>query len=98
MEIVKDGKSEESKEQKKLTYEQLEQVATQLSQQSRQLYSQLQQANLTNTFKRMDYLFKVIQYANKFDADFVNKCTKELVDFLTMQEESEESEESEVKE
>ena len=48
----------------KMSYEQLENVAHQLSEQSRQLYAKLQEANMANMFKRLDYLFKVVENAH----------------------------------
>ena len=41
---------ENKKEQKKLSYEELQNVASQLSQQNQQLNIMLQQANMTNIF------------------------------------------------
>lgn len=75
---------EESK--KKLTYEELENVAHQLSEQSKQLYTRLQQAELTNVYKRLDYLFKVIEFSPDFDDTFVNKCVKEIEEIMTVPE------------
>ena len=53
--------TKETERPKKMSYEQLEQIAHQLSEQARKLYSQLQQSNMTNMFKRLDYLFKVVE-------------------------------------
>lgn len=71
---------------KKLSYEELENVANQLSKQSEQLYMKLQESNMYNTFKRLDYLFKVVENEMSFDNEFVEKCTKEIVDLLTIPE------------
>ena len=73
----------------KMSYEQLEQVAHQLSEQARQLYSQLQKSNLNNMFKRLDYLFKVVENGHIFDQDFTNKCIDEIENIMTIQEEPE---------
>lgn len=51
----------ESIKAEKMSYEQLENIAHQLSEQAKQLYAKLQEANMTNIFKRLDYLFKVIE-------------------------------------
>ena len=48
----------------KLSYEQLENVAHQLSEQNRQLYAKLQELQVDNMFKRLDYLFKVVENNN----------------------------------
>lgn len=74
----------------KMSYEQLENVAHQLSEQSRQLYIKLQQANMNNMFKRLDYLFKVIENEHMFNHGFINKCTKEIEELITVPEEVEE--------
>ena len=44
----------ENVEKKKLSYEELENVARQLSQQAQSMQKKLQEANLMNFFKRMD--------------------------------------------
>lgn len=81
---VKDGRPE------KLSYEQLENIAHQLSEQAKQLYAKLQEANLTNMFKRLDYLFKVVENAHAFNEDFVTKCVTEIEGLITVPETEEE--------
>lgn len=78
-------------ENRKLTYEELEQAANQLSEQVRGLYMQLQQATDANFFKRIDYLFKVVENSDKFNPEFVMQCTKELESTLTLPEPKEEN-------
>lgn len=80
----------EAQKQEKMSYEQLENVAHQLSEQARQLYAKLQEANMANAFKRLDYLFKVLEYASRFDKEFVDKCVAEVVAIMTVPEETEE--------
>lgn len=74
----------------KMSYEQLEQIAHQLSEQARQLYSQLQKSNMTNMFKRLDYLFKVVENGHMFKQDFLEKCITEIEEIMTVPEETEE--------
>ena len=83
----------------KMSYEQLEQIAHQLSEQTRQLYSQLQKANLSNMFKRLDYLFKVVENGHMFKQDFLDKCINEIENIMTVPEEtgSEEEETPDIK-
>lgn len=81
-------KPQETEQPQKMSYEQLEQVAHQLSEQARQLYSQLQKSNLTNMFKRLDYLFKVVENGHMFKQDFLEKCINEIEDIMTVPEES----------
>lgn len=73
---------------KRFTYEQLEQIAGNLSNQVQQLNVQLQQANMFNTFKRLDYCFKVLEVyptvaTAMFSLDFVKKCAKEIEEIMT---------------
>lgn len=86
------SQTNEAGQSQKMSYEQLEQVAHQLSEQARQLYSQLQKSNLNNMFKRLDYLFKIVENSHMFNQDFLEKCIKEIEDIMTIPEsEGEES-------
>lgn len=78
----------------KMSYEQLENVAHQLSEQNKQLYMKLQSVNMTNLFKRLDYLFKVVENSEKFSREFVDKCIKEIETSMTIPEEESKEEES----
>lgn len=73
----------EENKKKELSYEELKNVAGQLSQQNQQLNMMLQQANMTNMFKRLDYLFKVLELKDCFNSDFVIKCSDEVVEMMT---------------
>lgn len=75
----------------KYSYEELNNIASQLSQQNQQLYQQLQRANMTNMFKRLDYLFKVVENGAMFSPEFTDKCIKEIEDSMTLEEEVEEN-------
>ena len=81
---------EEKKETKKLSYEELENVCHQLSEQSQTLYRKLQEANMNNMFKRLDYLFAVVENKGAFPEDFVKKCVDEIITSMTIPEETEE--------
>ena len=85
--------AKETEQPQKMSYEQLEQVAHQLSEQARQLYGQLQKSNMTNMFKRLDYLFRVVENGHMFKQDFLDRCVKEIEDIMTVPEETENSEE-----
>ena len=95
---------EENKEKKvveKMSYEQLENIAHQMSEQSRNLYNQNQQlaqklkeAELSNFFKKLEWLWVVINSnSNYISEDFKIKCGNEFMESLTPPEESEESKE-----
>lgn len=75
--------TQNSNTQNKLNYEQLEQVAHQLSEQNRQLHNKLQDAYISNMSKRIDYLFKVMEYQHMFSSSFVDNCAKEIEECLT---------------
>lgn len=79
------AKTTSEKAKQKLTYEQLNDVCNQLFQQNQQLRKELQEMNAVNMFKRLDYLFKVVELSTTFkDADFVNSCMDEIKEALTV--------------
>ena len=82
--------TKETKRPEKMPYEQLENVAHQLSEQAKQLYMKLQAANMSNMFKRLDYLFKVVENGHMFKQDFLEKCIAEIEEIMTVPEETEE--------
>lgn len=88
---VKEGQSQ------KMTYEQLESVAHQLSEQNRELRMKLQQMDMMNIFKRLDYLFKIVENQEKFNKEFVDKSKEEIVALMTIPEEENKEEETESK-
>lgn len=76
----------------KISYEDLNNVAIQLSKENQYLKTQLQSAAETlNTINRLDYLFKVLEQGTYFDRQFINKCTEEIMRAMTSPEKSEES-------
>ena len=87
--------TKETERPEKMSYEQLQQVAHQLSEQARQLYSQLQKSNMTNMFKRLDYLFKVVENGHMFKQDFLEKCIAEIEELMTVPEVEEDNKEEE---
>ena len=88
--VVKMQPATKDERPEKLSYEQLENVAHQLSEQTKQLYMKLQAANMSNMFKRLDYLFKVIENGHMFKQDFLEKCIAEIEELMTVPEEVEE--------
>lgn len=67
----------EVKQEKKLSYEELENVAN-------NLYARLQQADMANMFKRLDYLFKVVENVDNFPQEFTKHCVEEIVTIMTI--------------
>jgi hypothetical protein len=66
-------------EMNKLSYEELEKVAN-------ELYTRLQQSEMSNVFKRLDYLFKIVENIHSFPEEFQKKCIEEIVSFMTIPE------------
>ena len=75
-------------EETKMTVEQVKAAA---NEQISILYQKLQEANLANTFKRLDYLFKVVENAHAFNEEVVTKCVAEIEDLMTVPETEEET-------
>ena len=71
-------KKEEKEEVKKLSYEQLQELANQLVQQNAQLRETFNRINNEVMFKRLDYLFEVLKYSEHFDMDFYKDCVNEI--------------------
>ena len=92
--IVKMQPATKDERPEKLSYEQLENVAHQLSEQAKQLYMKLQAANMSNMFKRLDYLFKVVENGHMFKQDFLEKCIAEIEEIMTVPEETDKEEET----
>lgn len=92
---------EEKKEQsKKLTYEQLEAAARQLSGQldnvmkeNQQLKMVAQKMQLDNLFAELNFRFKVLEHKDSFDETFVNRIVNEIELIMTVKEEENKEEE-----
>lgn len=75
---------------KKMSYEDLEGISHQLSEQSRKLYMQnaqlekaLQESNLAGLYKRLDYLWQVIHSTTPYiTEEFKNKCGAEFMSLM----------------
>ena len=91
----------EEVKKEKMSYEQLENIAHQMSEQSRNLYSQnqqlakaLEEANMNNFFKKLDYLWAIIHSESKYlNEEFKTKCGNEFMEMLTTEEPKEENKE-----
>lgn len=92
MEEKKDVLEKGNTPDNKFTYEQLESIAANLSSQVQQLGAKLQEANMYNTFKMLDYYFKVLEVFPTIKGEykeFIDKCTKEIVSIMSQGEETE---------
>lgn len=76
--------------QQQMTYEELLKAAKDLTAQNTYLKNQAQQMlqkikELADfaMFRRLDYLFKVVELRDKFPAEFVQSCADEIVETMT---------------
>ena len=91
---AKEVKMNQDAEQK-LTYEQLNDACQQLFQQNQRLIQRLKENNIEVMFKRLDYLFKVLEHSALFsDPYFVSACADEIKDAITVKGESKEDTEN----
>lgn len=86
---------EENREKKKLTYEQLNEVANQLAQENMKLKQKCQELYIADTIKRLEFLFKVVESTYPFSAEFRDACAKEIKELMTPIQENKEDKESE---
>ncbi len=87
-ENVKTTSAEKAPE--KLSYEQLENVARQAIAQIDEYKKVLNE--VAGTQKRLDYLFKILEFSHLFEDEFVNKCIAEVQQIMTIPEEEKEPE------
>jgi hypothetical protein len=85
--------NQEVREEKKLSYEELEQAAQNLSAQYqnvlakfKELAAKHQELMQNNYFVRLEWLYRVIN-SDKFPEEFIDQCTKEFITLMTPEEE-----------
>ena len=77
-------KTQGKKEEKKLTYEQLEQVAGNLNAQCQQLHSQLRSAqNTIAQVNEIGMLLDILGKSEHFTEKFVNRCSNKIEELIT---------------
>lgn len=86
--------NKENKEKKKLTYEQLNEIANQLMQENMKLKQKCQELYMADTIKRLEFLFKVVESTYPFDKEFRDTCANEIKELMTPVQEKEENKES----
>lgn len=67
-------------EEKKYTESELNAACGQLYQ---KLMKEIQARDMTNMFKRLDYLFAVVEHKDSFSSSFVANCVQEIETALT---------------
>lgn len=77
------------------SYEELNNYCVQLFNQNKQLREQIQQLNMVNLFKRLDYLFLVLQNKDNFDSDFIGDCVAEIKSVIAVPESEDTTKEGE---
>ena len=105
MKAVPGGKPSESKDNRKLSYEELNSACAEMSQQIQQqnkyiqqMYAKMQQMEGALQMKRLDYLFEVVKLSMGegkygFKAEFVESCIAEIEESLTIPETTDSEEE-----
>ena len=102
-EVKMNGSTEQPQ---KLSYEQLNQACAEMSQQIQQqnkyiqqMHKHMQEMNFMLQNRRMEYLFKIVEIANKstseyacFTKDFVEECIAEIQESMTIPQEEEKEE------
>lgn len=77
------AESTQKEENVKLTYEQLNNACNQLAQQNHQLVAKVRELEQIVMLKRLDYLFKVLNYSSNFSSEFVSACANEIEAAMT---------------
>lgn len=90
------NKEEVNTGERKLSYEELESNFYQMAEKLNTVYKERQilinQLNSTNnTVTRLNFLFKVIEFGNKFSQEFVENCVNEIEEILTISQEDNEA-------
>lgn len=87
----KETTAQNPEEQGKYTYEQLNDICSQLFAENQRLSKQLQGTGIM--FKRLDYLFKVLEFAGVIkDPEFIGNCVDEIKNAIAVKEERSEGE------
>jgi len=68
----------------KMSYEQLENIAHQLSEQNRNMYAKLQELQGNMMLKRLDFLFRVLENEKMFPDEYIDSVVDEIRESLTI--------------
>lgn len=69
---------EKQERPEKMSYEQLENIARQLSMQNEQLVMQINSLRNTYIFTIMDYLMRVVEHSDNYPSELVDYCRAEV--------------------
>lgn len=90
---IKMNKEKEAKKEK-LSYEELENVANQLSYANQQLQKKIQQQNVSLSITRLDFLLRIVDLSiktNKFGEEFLANVFSEIEEAIYPKEEEKEN-------
>lgn len=87
---IKSLNAKENKEE--VSREQLESLLKQLIEENKELKIRFNQVYSDLISKRLDYLFKAVEFKESFSKKFILDCTKEIEAALTISEEVEKTE------
>lgn len=90
MEKTKDKVEEPKNTINDLSKEQLIELVGKLEMSNRQMYSSLKNQDISNTFKRLDFLYKTVELSKEIkDAEFINYCINEIKELMIIKQEQE---------
>lgn len=75
-----------TEQESKLSYDDLMKIATGLKASNIELQRRLNDMALSNFFTRLEFLFKVVKFSDKFPDDFVKKCIDEITANMIIEE------------
>ena len=84
----------ENKNDKKMTYEQLEKYCNYLVSQLDESSEKMRQAQFSEMLARLNFEFKVLELAQHFPQDYVEKCSADIQRMLVMEEPQENGEQT----
>lgn len=79
--------------QEKLSYDELNQVSQQLFQENKMLRTKVQELSVEAFYKRIEYMFKVVELASVFSKEFVERTIQEIETVMKADEEQKAEEE-----
>lgn len=68
----------------KLSYEELEKLAQELSQRNSQMEEYIKNNHTQEAIARLNYLFKVLEFAKHFSKEYVSKAVADIERILVM--------------
>ena len=79
--------------QETLSYDELNQVSQQLFQENKMLRTKVQELSVEAFYKRIEYMFKVVELASVFSKEFVERTIQEIETVMKAEEEQKAEEE-----